>query len=577
LLENGHLVRAATSTVEEWDWDGNLVWAFEYIDDPPVHPHHDVEVLPNGNVLILAWEEKSADEAIANGRDPETMPTGQLWPEHLVEVQPAGADGGVIVWEWHVWDHLIQDFDATKANFGVVADHPELMDINYPEDLSNRNPADWLHSNAVAYNAELDQIVISSNFLSELWIIDHSTTTEEAAGHTGGLRGMGGDILYRWGNPEVYDRGTPTDRRLYTQHDTQWIPDGYPGADNILLFSNGNGRPDGDYSTIVEVRTSVDPAGNYPVPPAHEPHGPSEATWEYTATPPDSLYGANASGCQRLPNGNTLMIETPIGTLREIDSSGQEVWKYIFPVDGNGPMVQGSEPTDNRAFRTLRYAPDYAAFDGRHLTPGGTIEISVVQAMLTELVSSVTALDLPAGIEQSLLAKLDAAGRAEDRGNENAAGRQLRAFVNQVTAQRGHHIGEEDADTLIASAMDIMAMLDTRGGPFTGGGKWQPVLKTPDDTGGGIQLSASHPNPFDHLATIQLVLPQRSPVALGVYDVAGRLVRVLVDDQWPQGRHTVAWDGRDGAGLRVAGGTYFVKLTAGDVTHTRKVVFLGGQ
>ena len=52
--------------------------------------------------------------------------------------------------------------------------------------------------NAVDYNAEFDQLMISVHNLSEVWIIDHSTTTAEAAGHTGGRSGKGGDILYRW-------------------------------------------------------------------------------------------------------------------------------------------------------------------------------------------------------------------------------------------------------------------------------------------------------------------------------------------------------------------------------------------
>jgi hypothetical protein len=204
-------------------------------------------------------------------------------------------------------------------------------------------------------------------------------------------------------------------------------------------------------------------------------------------------------------------------------------------------------------------------------------EVVTPTEMLVELISFVTSLGLPAGLEHAFLTKLDAAGLAVDRGNEHAASRLLRAFANQVNAQRGHHIDDADADTLIAAAEDIMAMLDTRGGPFTDGGKWQPVPKTPDDTDGGVQLSASHPNPFGRSTTIGFALPRPSPVNLGIYDVTGRLVRMITDDEWPQGRQTVTWDGRDGTGLRVSGGTYFVKLTAGDVTQARKVVFLGGR
>ena len=52
-------------------------------------------------------------------------------PDSLVEIKPTGKTTGEVVWEWHLWDHLVQDHDSTKANFGVVADHPELVDANF--------------------------------------------------------------------------------------------------------------------------------------------------------------------------------------------------------------------------------------------------------------------------------------------------------------------------------------------------------------------------------------------------------------------------------------------------------------
>ena len=79
------------------------------------------------------------------------------------------------------------------------------------------------HANGIDYNADLDQIVLSFREVSEFWVIDHNTTTEEAAGPAG-------DLLYRWGNPEAYDRGKPADRQLFFQHDAKWVPDGTPGA-----------------------------------------------------------------------------------------------------------------------------------------------------------------------------------------------------------------------------------------------------------------------------------------------------------------------------------------------------------
>jgi hypothetical protein len=382
LLDDGHLLRGAYffstyydnagagGMVQEFDWDSNLLWQYVYSDSTH-RQHHDIEPLPNGNVLLLAWEGRTAAQAIAAGRNPALIADGVLWPEHIVEIEPVGANGGNIVWEWHVWDHLIQDFDATKENFGVVADHPELVNINFMSGPGR----DWLHANSVAYNAELDQIVLSINQNREFWIIDHSTTTEEAAGHTGGARGKGGDLLYRWGNPQAYGRGTAADMKLFRQHDVHWIAPGLPGEGNILLYNNGFERPAGLFSTVEEVVTTVDANGDYPDPAPGTPHGPANALWTYSTPVPQDMYSPIISSAQRLPNGNTSICEgSPVGTFREVDTSDTIVWLYVNPVSASGPLFQGDDPNGNRTFRTAKFPTDYAAFDGRDLTPMGPIE-----------------------------------------------------------------------------------------------------------------------------------------------------------------------------------------------------------
>jgi hypothetical protein len=390
-LDNGNLMRCAdpetSSTflaggdggvIQEFDWNGALVWEFVY-NDAMVRHHHDIAPMPNGNVLILAWELMTGAEAIANGRDPALLDDGEIWPEHIVEVEPVGATGGNIVWEWHLKDHLIQDFDSTKANWGVIADHPELLDINAVNDGRD----DWIHANAIDYNPDLDQIVMSSPFLREFYIIDHGTTTEQAAGHTGGARGMGGDILYRWGNPQHYDRGTADDQRLFNQHDVHWIEPGLPGAGNILLFNNGVNRPGGNHSTIEEIVTTADANGDYPVPAPGVPHGPAAPLWTYTDTPAGDFYSSFISSAQRLPNGNTLVDEGATGTFFEIDANTEaDVWLYVSPVNASGPMTQGDPATGNPVFRVRRYPPDHPGFVGRDLTPIGPVQIDPATGIL---------------------------------------------------------------------------------------------------------------------------------------------------------------------------------------------------
>ena len=156
--------------------------------------HHDVEMLPNGNILIMVWERKTAEEAELAGSNLAI----DIFPEAIIEVDPSTDE---IIWEWHAWDHLIQDFDDLKANFGTIADNPQLINLNYvPDELG-----DIMHGNGITYDKTNDLIFLSINFYHEVWVIDHSTTTEESATNTGGTYNKGGDLVYRFGNPTAYD------------------------------------------------------------------------------------------------------------------------------------------------------------------------------------------------------------------------------------------------------------------------------------------------------------------------------------------------------------------------------------
>jgi len=379
LLENGNLLRSSKSQdgimmgggVQELAWDGTVIWEFPFFG-PDYIQHHDIEPLPNCNVLLLVREDKTHAEAIAMGRDPALMNDTILSTEYIVEVEQTGPTSYNVVWEWHFWDHLIQDFDLTKANYGVVADHPELLDINFAK---HARP-DWIHLNAVAYNPELDQIAISSRPLNEIYIIDHSTNTAEAAGHNGGNSGMGGDILYRWGNPRSYGAGTEDDQKFFAEHDVHWIKPGLPGEGNLLVFNNGSGRPEGNYSTINEIVPPVD-GYNYQAPTPGNAYGPAEPIWTYQKDTPTDFYSGNISGAQRLPNGNTLICSGATGIFFEVTPAGEIVWEYINPVTSLGILEQG-EPLgskSNSVFRCYRYTSEYPGLIGKDLTPGALIEL----------------------------------------------------------------------------------------------------------------------------------------------------------------------------------------------------------
>ncbi len=320
LLENGHVLRTAAATrpqlmgggsqgvVQDVDWNGNLVWEYTY-SSATYLSHHDIEPMPNGNVLMIAWEVKTIAEAQAAG----LSRNASIWPDHIIEVQPNGANGGNIVWQWHAWDHLIQDYNRNRANYGVVGDHPELLDINISGGGGGIGGGDWMHINGISYNPELDQIVISSHTLNEFYVIDHSTTTVEAASHQGGRWGHGGDFLYRWGKPANYD--APGDQVFRVVHCSIWVPAGLPGAGNIMAFNNREGQ---GTSMIVEITPPYDEQGNYVRGP-NGAYGPANPTWTYTA---NGFYSNHLGGCQRLPNGNTFIVESTSGYLFEVNIQG---------------------------------------------------------------------------------------------------------------------------------------------------------------------------------------------------------------------------------------------------------------
>jgi len=421
LLENGHLLRAellpeapgtdgpgAGGRVREFTWEGDLVWDFKLTSDKQL-PHHDITRLPNGNVLMIVWERKTIKGAIAAGRRPDLVDSRLFLLDCLIEVKPTGKTTGDVVWEWHLWDHLVQDHDPSRANFGNVAGHLELMDLNYyanpvgviarqpggmdklrslgyvgsgtPANLPRINP-DWSHLNSVAYNPELDQIAVISLPFNELWIIDHSTTRAEAAGHRGGKGGKGGDFLYRWGNPRTHRAGSKEDQRLFAAHSAHWIPPGLPGEGHMLVFNNGSGRPDGNYSSVEELALPVDSSGRY-ARPSVSSYGPSQVVWSYTAPKKSDFYSMLLSGAQRLPNGNTLICSGSNGTLLEMTPEKEIVWKYVNPTRGGyGPPRPKQGGRDGQfgpagggsLFRAYRYGRGYAGLAGKDLTPGKTIE-----------------------------------------------------------------------------------------------------------------------------------------------------------------------------------------------------------
>jgi len=415
--------------IQELDWDANVIWQAEIDPILEREPHHDFAKIWNNKLqeytyILIASKTLPEADAIALGADPSKLGREGRdgYPDGVIEVNSEGK----LIWEWHMIDHIIQDFDPTKPNFGVIAEHPEKHDINYGSGLGD---GDWQHLNSLDYNQELDHIVTNGRTFSEFYIIDHgasfvSTPADFAAdfdaavaANVAAAAGPAGDFIYRFGNPQVYDAAvdfwtevdhvySQGDEQIWYAHDIQWIKEGLPGAGNLLIFDNGSnrGHSRSTYSLILEINPFIssrtkDEEGNftytystdYVDPPTAgytlvaAPGGflggsrkqSHQVVWSYQPKSPASFYSWYISGMQRMPNGNTVVCSGAHGHFFEITYDSKEVvWEYVNPVSGSGVlklMPDNSGMFYNSVFRCHRYGPDHPAFAGKDLTPGSTL------------------------------------------------------------------------------------------------------------------------------------------------------------------------------------------------------------
>jgi hypothetical protein len=326
--------------IERFNWEGDLIWEFDFCEAGNYCQHHDIEFLPNGNILILSSEFFSSLESQDAGFDNPTS----IISEMIIEIDPLQFNS--VVWEWHAWDHLTADNPELN---------PELIWTGLGNQSVNAWPTDWLHANSVSYNYELDQIALSLRSCNEFWVIDHSTTPQEAYGSVGGNSGKGGDLLYRWGNPVSYGMGGVEDQRLFGQHDVHWISSGNEDEGDLIIFNNGASR---GWSSIDVLTPPIDSDGNYIINP-NEVTGPTSLNWTYAEENLTDFFSSHVSGATRQPNGNTLICEGNGGRLFEVDLNGNKVWEFHYE---NGNI-----------FRAYRYGEDFEGFEGRDMTPGENI------------------------------------------------------------------------------------------------------------------------------------------------------------------------------------------------------------
>jgi len=301
--------------------DQSIDWEVTY-SGTDYRSHHDFDYLSNGNIIFLVWEKVKATEAEEMGFSANNA----MYPEAIVEMNPLTNE---VVWEWHATDHFVQDHDSSKENYGVVVDNPNKININYN---SSQSDGDIMHANGITVDETNDLLYVTVNFYSEVWVIDHSTTTSEAASNFGGNYNLGGDLVYRFGNPLTYDNsGDVTLNRVH-----------YPNlfdTNKMLVFSNNiyNGQ-----SAVIEYE--LNPPYQLVAGQDNEP----SVTWEFTD---NGLYSLTTSSAGRMSNGNTLIGEGTSGTIWEVSDSGEVLWQntnynelwrtYPFEIDAPAIIALG--------------------------------------------------------------------------------------------------------------------------------------------------------------------------------------------------------------------------------------------
>ncbi len=228
------------------DWDGNVLWKFDPTRDAPTHPaftmHHDMKRIWNKKLkqytqLINCNRTITQAEAVAAGADPSVTYGNRLTGyDFVIEVNMAKQ----IVWEWRPWDHTVSERQSGLAELRQrirrtprEAGH-QLADGCPAAQLHRRWDWQWTGSTSTPSTTTRKQAMLPSTpkHFSTFIVVDHDKTfvsTTDFAANAAAAAGPDGDIIYRFGNPSMYNAGkapgyaTEGDQQMYGVHNIQWI------------------------------------------------------------------------------------------------------------------------------------------------------------------------------------------------------------------------------------------------------------------------------------------------------------------------------------------------------------------
>ncbi|MBI5457478.1 aryl-sulfate sulfotransferase [Candidatus Kaiserbacteria bacterium] len=279
-----------TGIIQKLDWDSTVLWEYK---DPKIH--HDFEVLPNGNVLLIGWDKLSNEQT----REVASRVTGRssdapLWSDVVFEVN----NRGETVWEWHAKDHVDPAID-------------EMGQFPYRDEWTHTNSATLVEKSP--FDGE-SAILLSMRHTGRLLMVSKRT----------------GAVL--WRSPKNMFLG---------QHSPSFLQNG-----NIMAFDNGLHRLPSSHSEVVSSRVlQVNPLTDEIVWSLDGGKSPLEKA---------RLYSSVVCGAERLRNGNIHVSVGPAGHFFEVTPEKELVWDYINPFTA---YASGIWP-NNGVFLARRYHKD---------------------------------------------------------------------------------------------------------------------------------------------------------------------------------------------------------------------------
>ncbi len=381
LSPDGSLVRSSFNSFYQLNWENELMWSFDVATLDLIR-HHDFHIMPNGNILFIASKVYSYQEMIDKGRNPNGINGGGggggFKVDGIYEIKPTGIDEAELVWSWNFYDHLVQNYTTAAENYDQISNQPRRLDVNFNGEEGNA--FDWLHCNGIDYHPALDQIIISSRSTCEFYIIDHSTTIEEAADTTGGIYGFGGDFLWRWGNQVAYGMGTNNDQKFWEQHDPKWIKNGYPNEGMITVYNNLYNYDFDGVQPFSNVHL-IDPNaqdGVYSIIDSSNTFAPTDFHFTYSGeVVGNNMWSNIMSNVESMSNGNLFVCQGTTGEMFEVNPDKEIVWVYQNPVrefiynQGSNPLSLSSAVD---IFITTKYTADFDGFQNYDMMPQDILE-----------------------------------------------------------------------------------------------------------------------------------------------------------------------------------------------------------